>query len=36
LDGDNHIILENEASWPRFLSEVKAFLDEHGSIDPGA
>jgi pimeloyl-ACP methyl ester carboxylesterase len=28
LDGSSHIILEDEASWRRFLSEVREFLDE--------
>ena len=26
LDGRNHILLEDEPAWPRFLSEVRAFL----------
>ena len=28
LDGRNHLILENEPAWPRFLEEVRAFLRE--------
>lgn len=26
LDSDNHVLLETEAAWPLFLSEVRAFL----------
>jgi pimeloyl-ACP methyl ester carboxylesterase len=26
LEGDNHLILEHEPAWPRFLSEVRGFL----------
>jgi pimeloyl-ACP methyl ester carboxylesterase len=26
LEGRNHILLENEPAWPRFLAEVRAFL----------
>ena len=26
LDGRNHIILEHESEWPRFLSEVRSFI----------
>ncbi len=26
LEGDNHLILENEPAWPRFLEEVRRFL----------
>ena len=26
LEGKNHLILENEPAWPRFLNEVLAFL----------
>jgi class 3 adenylate cyclase/pimeloyl-ACP methyl ester carboxylesterase len=29
LDGANHVILEQDACWPRFLAEVRAFLAEH-------
>ena len=28
LDGENHLILEDEPAWPRFLSEVRQFLAE--------
>ena len=28
LDGQNHLILEHEPAWPRFLEEVRAFLAE--------
>ena len=27
LDGRNHLIFEHEPAWPRFLQEVRAFLD---------
>jgi hypothetical protein len=27
LDGRNHILLETEPAWPRFLEEVTGFLD---------
>ena len=33
LEGRNHLILEDEPAWDRFLTEVRAFLDE---IDPVA
>ena len=26
LEGHNHLILEDEPAWPRFLQEVRAFL----------
>ena len=26
LEGDNHLILEHEPAWPRFLSELRSFL----------
>jgi hypothetical protein len=26
LQGRNHILLEDEPAWPRFLSEVRTFL----------
>ena len=26
LEGGNHLILEDEPAWPRFLEEVRAFL----------
>ncbi len=28
LDGRNHVILEDEPAWPRFLQEVESFLSE--------
>ena len=28
LDGQNHLILEDEPAWPRFLEEVRGFLAE--------
>lgn len=28
LEGDNHLILEEEPEWPRFVAEVSAFLNE--------
>ena len=28
LDGQNHLILEHEPAWPRFIEEVRAFLAE--------
>ena len=28
LEGRNHLILDNEPSWPRFLDEIKTFLRE--------
>lgn len=28
LEGDNHLILEDEPAWPRFLDEVRKFLAE--------
>jgi pimeloyl-ACP methyl ester carboxylesterase len=28
LDGQNHLILEDEPAWPRFMEEVNAFLAE--------
>ena len=27
LEGDNHILLEDEPAWPRFVEEVRNFLD---------
>ena len=34
LEGDNHLILEDEPEWPRFVAEVSAFLnDEDGPTD---
>ncbi len=26
LDGKNHLILEDEPAWPRFMEEVSAFM----------
>ncbi|HEV8390463.1 MAG TPA: alpha/beta fold hydrolase, partial [Dongiaceae bacterium] len=31
LDSRNHVILEQEAAWPRFLDEVRRFLHAEGS-----
>jgi pimeloyl-ACP methyl ester carboxylesterase len=28
LEGRNHLILETEPAWPRFLAEVQSFLKE--------
>ena len=28
LEGNNHLMLENEPAWPKFLEEVRAFLKE--------
>ncbi len=30
LEGRNHMILEDEPAWPRFLGEVESFLAEDG------
>ncbi len=30
LEGRNHLILEDEPAWPRFLQEVESFLAEDG------
>jgi pimeloyl-ACP methyl ester carboxylesterase len=30
LEGSNHLILEDEPAWPRFLQEVESFLAEDG------
>jgi hypothetical protein len=27
LESTNHLLLENEPAWPRFVSEVRNFLD---------
>jgi class 3 adenylate cyclase len=35
LDGKNHILLEDEPAWPRFLSEVRAFLNVAAPTAPG-
>ena len=34
LDGNNHLLLENEPAWPIFLREVRAFLGV--SVEPSA
>ena len=37
LDGHNHILLESESAWPRFLHEVRDFLgveQTHPTIEP--
>jgi pimeloyl-ACP methyl ester carboxylesterase/DNA-binding winged helix-turn-helix (wHTH) protein len=34
LEGENHIILEEDACWPRFLSEVGDFIKEHSPRAP--
>jgi pimeloyl-ACP methyl ester carboxylesterase/DNA-binding winged helix-turn-helix (wHTH) protein len=33
LDSANHILLEAEPAWPRFLAEVRAFLDDDAAKD---
>ena len=30
LDSRNHLLLEDEPAWPRFLAEVRGFLDAPG------
>ncbi len=35
MDGSNHIILETDPSWPRFVSEVRTFLSQHQN-DPSS
>jgi pimeloyl-ACP methyl ester carboxylesterase/DNA-binding CsgD family transcriptional regulator len=38
LESDNHILLEDEPAWPRFIAEVRAFLEPDkiaGRPDPG-
>jgi hypothetical protein len=32
LQGRNHILLEDEPAWPRFLSELRSFLDETPAV----
>ncbi len=32
LESKNHILLENEAAWPRFLSEVRRFIGVEGNL----
>jgi hypothetical protein len=37
LDGQNHILLEHEPAWPRFLSAVEEFLGRDAgpaTVDP--
>ncbi len=36
LEGRNHLILEHEPAWHRFLNEVESFLGEDDSADPGS
>jgi DNA-binding NarL/FixJ family response regulator len=38
LEGDNHILQEDEPAWAAFLSEVRAFLgtDEGAAAEPAA
>ncbi len=36
LEGRNHLILEHEPAWPRFLEEVGSFLGEGDSAGPGS
>ena len=37
LESDNHVLLESEPEWPRFLSELRSFLAEDGPpACPGA
>ena len=31
LDSENHILLADEAAWPRFLAELNAFLGGDGA-----
>jgi pimeloyl-ACP methyl ester carboxylesterase len=33
LDSPNHLILEHEAAWPKFLAEVREFLGTRGRAD---
>jgi hypothetical protein len=28
LEGRNHLLLDHEPAWPRFISEIRAFLAE--------
>ncbi len=32
LNSRNHVILEQEPAWPRFLDEVRSFLRAHGDV----
>ena len=34
LEGENHILLEGEPAWPRFLAEVRSFLDVPDAAGP--
>jgi len=36
LEGRNHLMLEDEPAWARFLDEVRAFLRTEGSPAPAA
>jgi len=36
LEGRNHILLQHEPAWPRFVAEVRAFLDEDAAPGRGA
>jgi hypothetical protein len=36
LEGRNHLILEHEPAWPRFLEEVGSFLGEDDSAGTGS
>jgi pimeloyl-ACP methyl ester carboxylesterase/DNA-binding CsgD family transcriptional regulator len=32
LEGNNHILLENEPAWPRFLAEVHSFIETRAGV----
>ena len=32
LDSCNHVILDHEPAWPRFLEEIRAFLHQDGDM----
>ncbi len=36
LEGRNHMMLEDEPAWPRFLEEVGSFLGEDDDAGPGS
>jgi pimeloyl-ACP methyl ester carboxylesterase len=36
LEGRNHILLETEPAWARFVQEVTAFIDETASLLPSS
>jgi len=36
LEGNNHLILEDEPAWPRFLEEVMSFLEEDDAAGTGS